>query len=293
MNAEVAHPRTVAAVAERLGAAGVPSARADARWLVEHVASTVGEPEGAGAALLEELTARREAREPLQLILGSTAFRHLELLCAPGVFVPRPETEVVAGAAIAAVREASAKGRDGVRVVEVGTGTGAIALSLAAEVAGVEVVAGDRDPAAVALARRNLRRVAAGEAGGPLAQGSHVEVVTSDLLDDVESGWRGTVDVLVSNPPYLPARDRVTWEPEVRDHDPEAALVGGVDGHELVDRLLLLAASWLASGGAVVIEIDERRVAAARTAAREAGLADVEVVADLTGAARAVTGRRR
>jgi release factor glutamine methyltransferase len=278
-------------VADRLAAAGVPDPASDARWLVDHVVEVAGDTVGRGASLLDELIGRRVAREPVQLIVGRTWFRHLELVCAPGVFIPRPETEVVASLAIDAARAVS-RTTAPVRVVEPCCGTGAIALTLAAEVPGVQVVAGDVSAAAVALTRTNLGRVLDGAAGGPLAPGSSVRVVTSDLLDGVDPAWRGHLDVLVANPPYLPSGDRDSWAPEVADHDPDRALVGGDDGHEVVDALLAAAGDWLRPGGTVVLEIDERRADDALATARSAGLSEVRIVPDLTGADRAIVARR-
>lgn len=289
--------RVVAAeVATRLAAAGVPSPEVDARWLIEGVTGL--DPHRAPDAqlpvellsALRDAVARRCAREPLQLIVGTTEVRGLELVCRPGVFIPRPETEVVAGVAIAAARD---RGPGAIRVVDVGTGTGAIACCLAVEVEDAQVTAIDVDASAVDLASHNLARVRDGRAGVPgFAQGSDAEVLRGDLLEALDPTLRGHLDVIVSNPPYLPARDRVTWAPEVAAHDPDRALVGGIDGHEVVDQLLRLAAAWLVPGGAVVVEIDERRAADARATAGAAGLVDVEVVDDLTGAPRCVVARR-
>ena len=290
----------VRSVAEVLARAGVPSPSADARWLVAEAAGR--DPHrhpdavlsAASRERLDHLVARRAARVPLQLVVGHTAFRTLDIVCRPGVFVPRPETEVVAGLAIDAARAAVAGStRAPVVVVEPCTGTGAIACSVAAEVAGVRVVASDRDTAAVDLARHNVARLTAGEAGpaGP-ATGSVVEVVAGELLGGVDPTLRGAVDVLVANPPYLPESDRGSWLPEVADHDPVAALVGGADGHEVVDALLHLAVQWLAPGGTVVVEIDERRGRDVLTVADDAGLAGARLVPDLTGADRAVVAHR-
>lgn len=291
MSPERPDPDLVRQVAARLRAAGVPSPDYDARLLVEHASNRV-EHAGERDVDLDALVARRIAREPLQLLLGRTWFRTVEVLCAPGVFVPRPETEIVAGVAIDAARaavDAAHAAGDRPRVVEVGTGTGAIACALVAEVPGIELVATDRDPGAVALATRNLARVAAAAAE---PRPSRAEVRHGDLLDPVDDGWRGRLDVLVSNPPYLPAADRGTWAPEVADHDPDGALVGGEDGHEVVDALLALATTWLRPGGVVVIEIDDRRGADALAAASTAGLVEATLVRDLTGRDRAVRARR-
>ena len=295
MNVVVDHAPVIDAVARRLTVAGVSSPEVDARWLVEHVVEVAGDPVGCGAALLDGLVARRVRREPLQQIVGRTWFRRLEIGCAPGVFIPRPETEIVAGLAIdaaLAVRADDGHGQRPRRIVEPCPGTGAIALSVGVEVPGVLVVASDINPAAVALASANLDRVRAGSAGAVLAAGSSVEVVQADLLGGVDAAWRGEVDVLVANPPYLPSADRVGWAPEVADHDPDRALVGGDDGHEVVDALLAAAVGWLRPGGAVILEIDERRADDARRAARTLGLVDVVVHPDLTGADRAIVARR-
>lgn len=287
---------TVAAHGRTLAAAGVPSPEVDANLLARHVLGlgpagirTAAAPDRAALAELDRLVQRRAERIPLQLLTGATWFRFLRLECRPGVFIPRPETEIVAGLAVDAARVAG----DRPVVVEPGTGTGAIALSLAAEVPGAQVVATDRCEAAVGLARDNLAHVRAGRADvGGLAPGASCAIVPGDLLTPVDAGLRGHVDVLVSNPPYLPAGDRSTWEREVVEHDPDGALVGGEDGHELVDELLEAAMTWLAPGGVVVVEIDERRGRDAQRAAKRAGLTDVAIEKDLTGADRAVRGRR-
>lgn len=290
-------PALLRAVAARLEAAGVPSPQVDALRLLEHVLAVAGpralevHPRGVGGcgvALLDGLVARRIGREPLQLVLGRTWFRTVELRCAPGVFIPRPETEVVAGVAIEAARAAGARPR----VVEVGTGTGAIACALVAEVDGVELLATEREETAVAVAADNLERTLGGHAGDGPAPGAQGRVLHGATLDPVPRAWRGTLDVLVSNPPYLPASDRGTWEPEVTDHDPEGALIGGADGHEMVDLLLREAAGWLAPGGTVVVEIDERRGEDALRSAEGCGLVDARLVVDLTGRDRAVQAWR-
>jgi release factor glutamine methyltransferase len=275
------------AVAARLAAAGIETPDVDARWLVEHVTEVSGSCTGCGAALLDGLVARRAAREPLQVVLGRTWFRELELACAAGVFIPRPETEIVAGLAIDAALAAGGAPL----VVEPCTGTGAIALSVAVEVPGAVVVATDLDGSAVGLARRNLDRVRRGEAGPPVVA-SEVTILQGDLLDPIDPALRGQLDVLVANPPYLPASDRGTWAPEVADHDPDRALVGGEDGHEVVDALLELAERWLRPGGTVVLEIDERRGADAVTHATAVGLVDARICRDLTGADRAIVAQR-
>lgn len=280
-------------VATRLDAAGVPSPDADARWIIDEMEARFGaDLSRCDRLVLDALVERRAAREPLQLVLGHTTFRWVELACRPGVFVPRPETEVVAGVAIDAARASGPSPR----VVEPCTGTGAIACAVASEVPGVEVFASDRSAGAVGLARENVAALQAGTAPTPWrpgpwpAPGAHVDVRQAELLEAVPEDWTGTVDVLVANPPYLPEQDMGTWAPEVGDHDPPEALVAGSDGHEVVDALLAAAPALLRPGGTVVVEIDDRRGPDAIAAATAAGLVDVDLVRDLTGRDRAVVG---
>lgn len=272
---------TVVAVARRLSGAGIPAAAAEARWLVEHVAAT-GSTTTASRDRLEVLVRRRLAGEPLQLLLGRWPFRTVELTLEPGVFVPRPETEVVAGLAIDHARRL---GRPAL-AAEPCTGSGAIACALVAEVDGIEVVATDVEPQAVALARRNLAAVR--DATGAVTRRSRGEVHLGDLLDPLPLTTRGRLDLLVANPPYLPLADRDSMATEVVDHDPARALFGGPDGHEVVDRLVDLARHWLAPDGVLVVELDDRRGPDAAARARSAGLGDVRIETDLAGRDRAL-----
>lgn len=271
-----------AAIAGRLAAAGVASGDVDARLLVAHV---LGHPpaaltlvagdelEGETERRLEDLVARRVAREPLQLILGSVGFRYLELEVRSGVFVPRPETEVLAGEAIARTPRAGV-------VVEPCTGTGAVACAIAQEAAPARVVATDRSPAALALARANVARL-----------GLAVEVLEADLLQGLDPSLRGRIDVLVCNPPYLAARELDGLEPEVHA-DPVEALVAGPTGHEVTDRLLDDGQEWLAPGGWLLLETDDGRAGATAERARARCWIDVATSADLTGRDRVVSARR-
>lgn len=283
--------RAAADAEHRLAAAGVPTPRVDARWLVLHAC---GEdpwrfpdvPVGAEAARrLDDVLHRRAAREPLQLVVGDTGFCDLTVRCRAGVFVPRPETEVLAMHAVEAARRHAAP-----VIVEPCTGSGAVAAMLLAHVPGAHIVATDVDPAAVALAEENLARVRTGACGRPAARGASAQVRVGDLLTPVPPELRGHVDVLVANPPYLPASDARQWEPEVH-HDPPAALIGGPDGHELVDRLLAEAARWLAADGTLLVEIDARRAPEVVQLATAAGLADAQLVDDLAGTPRVLHAR--
>lgn len=277
---------------QRLREAEVPTPAVDLRLLVAHVlgeaALRPGGPPVEPAALdrLDRLVRRRAQRVPLQHLIGQVWFRHVRLGCRPGVFIPRPETEVVAGIAIDA-----AGTRQNPIVLEPCTGSGAISAALVSEVAGVRVHATDSSAEAVALARTNLQRVAGGEGGGRgAAPGATWQVAEGDLFDPLDPALRHQVDVIVANPPYMPARDRAGWEPEVAMHDPVLATVGGEDGHELVWRILDEARAWLRYGGTIVVEIDERRGDETARRARRLGYTDVAVRRDLTGADRALVG---
>lgn len=273
----------LASVAVRLATAGVPTPQVDAGLLVRHVLGWSATRLVTGGATplpadavdtLDALVARRVAREPLQLLLGTVGFRHVELEVRTGVFVPRPETEVLAGEALARLPA-------GGLALEPCTGTGAIACALAAEGDGVRVIATDLSPAAVALAGANAGRLHL-----------DVTVLLGDLLAPVPRELRGTADVLVANPPYLAERELAGLEPEVRDHDPVAALVAGPTGNETAARLLAEGPGWLRPGGWLLLEVDRARAATTAALARAAGLIEVAVVADLTGADRIVAGRR-
>ncbi|HEX5533373.1 MAG TPA: peptide chain release factor N(5)-glutamine methyltransferase [Actinomycetales bacterium] len=251
---ESGHPLTLAEAlraAERtLRDAGVPSPRADAEEIAAHLmrcgrgevlaASLRGTPAPHG---FEAMVAERATRVPLQHLTGRAAFRHVELDVGPGVFVPRPETELVAGAAIDAALKVPlgerAEGRSPV-VVDLCTGSGAIAAAVADEVAGAQVHACELDPMAHAWASRNLER-------------SGVDLRMSDAADAFPD-LDGTVDVVVSNPPYIPPGCE-PQDPEVREHDPEVALYGGgEDGLAVPRTVVVTAARLLRAGGVLVME---------------------------------------
>lgn len=269
------------ALTARLAAAGVPAPEVDAALLLRHVlgwsatrlvVDAVAELPGPAGERLDTLADRRAAREPLQLLVGSVGFRHLDLEVRPGVFVPRPETEVLAGFAI----ERTPRG--GI-VVEPCTGAGAVACSVACEAAPGAVVATDIEPSAVALARANAARAGPG-----------VRVLLGDLLAPVPAGLRGRVDVLACNPPYLADTELAAVEPEVL-HDPVLALVAGPTGREVIDRLLAEGPGWLRPGGWLLLEVDSGRAQASAERAERAGFGEVAVLPDLTGADRVLTAR--
>jgi len=280
-----------------LAAAGIDRPEADLHRLAEYATGATrrelrarGADEVPADAVMrfDALVARRARREPLQHIIGQTQFRTIDLACAASVFVPRPETEVLAGLAIDAARQRAESGR--VRVVDLCTGSGAVALSIAAEVDGVDVVGVDIDPVAVDLARRNLLRVASGAAGPPgIAPRSSCAVLVGDLFAPLDVAWHGRVDVLVANPPYLTPAEVDGAEPEVRDHDPQIALVGGEDGNQVSLAIVRSALTWLSPTGVMLLEVSELRADDIAAAVDEVGLA-ASIALDLTGRPRVVVG---
>ncbi|HSK25520.1 MAG TPA: peptide chain release factor N(5)-glutamine methyltransferase [Jiangellales bacterium] len=269
--------RAVGEAARTLAAAGVPSPRHDAEELAAYVLGvTRGDlwRHDEVADGYADAVARRAAREPLQHITGRTAFRHVEVRVGPGVFVPRPETEVVAGAAVEAARAAG----PAPVVVDLCTGSGAIALAVADEVPGARVHAVESESAALGWARLNL-------AGSPIdLRAGDMAAAFTDL--------DGEVDVVVSNPPYIPAGAHVR-DPEVAEHDPAPALWSGPDGLDAIRVVARVAARLLRTGGCVVVEhADLQGESAPAVFAVAGGWVEVRDHADLAGRPRFVTARR-
>lgn len=221
---------------------------------------------------------RRLAGEPLQHVLATWSFRRLELAVDGRALVPRPETEVVAGHALAALAERRRGPGAAAVALDLGTGSGAIACSLVREDRHVSVVAVDRSEPALSLAAENRSRLEPAEAARlELRLGSWYEPV-GELA--------GTVDVVVSNPPYLAAAEWPGLEPVVRDHDPRDALVAGATGLEAIEAVLAGALRVLRPGGAVVVELAPHQAEAARALARAAGASSVALHPDLAGRTR-------
>ena len=273
-----------------LAEAGVPSPWPDALALAEHALGVEGlvltlAPPADEAFLVRyaSLVERRRRREPLQHIVGWMPFRYLRLHAAPGTFVVRPETEVVAGEAIEeAVRLVAAGGRP--VVVDLCTGSGAIALAVATEVPQARVHGVEISPQALETARRNAEAV-----GGA---GRAVDLRLGDAATAF-ADLDGAVDVVVANPPYVPP-DAVPRDPEVRDHDPGLALYGGgPDGLDLPRAVVATAVRLLHPGGLLVMEHAEVQGAAVREAvAATSAFTEVTARADLTGRDRMVVARR-
>jgi release factor glutamine methyltransferase len=268
-----------------LTTARVPSPEADSELLVAHVlglsrgqvqarAVTGTQVDAEQRHAVLELVERRAAREPLQHLTGVAAFRSLELRVGPGVFVPRPETELVAQVAIDALL---AMPGGSPRAVDLGTGSGAIALALATEVPHAEVFAVEVSPRAFIWARENVERVAA----------PNLRLVFADLAAALPE-LDGTVDVVVSNPPYIPL-GAVPRDPEVRLHDPEIALYGGVDGLDVVRAVSTTARRLLRPGGTLVLEHGELQGADIRALLTADGWRAPATTRDLLGRDRATT----
>jgi release factor glutamine methyltransferase len=271
---------------ERLAAAGIDDPRQEARWMLERATGhapaelvlALDDPATERqVAAIDRMVARRMAGEPLQHVLGSWGFRSLDLLVDARVLIPRPETEVVAGLAIDELD------RLGGRIaVDLGTGSGAIALSIAAESwPRVEVWASDASPEALAVARANLSGLGRRASVVRLAEGDWFEAIPADL--------RGRVDVIVSNPPYVAATDPLPAE--VADWEPYEALVPGPTGLEALERIVAGAPAWLARPGALVVEIGETQGDAVLELARLAGFEESVVRPDLAGRPRALVAR--
>ncbi|HVF14511.1 MAG TPA: peptide chain release factor N(5)-glutamine methyltransferase [Acidimicrobiales bacterium] len=241
-------------------------------------------PSGA-AAYVGSMLDRRAAGEPLQYVLGRWGFRHLDLLVDRRVLIPRPETEVVAGVAIAELRRlvpASARRRVPPLAVDIGTGSGAIALAVADEVPRALVWATDVSADALAVARANL-------AGTGSLVAPRVRLLHGRWFEPLPAHLWGRVDVVVSNPPYVAAGERLPAE--VADWEPAGALVSGPTGLEGIGAVVGGAAGWLGRPGSLVVELAPDQAADATALAWEAGFDDVTVTDDLTGQARVLMGR--
>lgn len=274
----------MASAVDRLRAAGVDSPAYDVAELMAHVLDVprtqvplAGDPTTEQAAAFEALVARRAAREPLQHLTGAVTFRYVELSVGAGVFVPRPETELLAGWAVDRARELVGEGHQP-RVVDLCTGSGAVAKAIAAEVPEAVVHAVELDPEAHAWAQRNLA-------------GTDVDLHLGDMavaLPELD----GRVDVVVCNPPYIPLEAWESVAPEARDHDPHLALFAGDDGLDALRVLERRAGALLRVGGVVGAEhADLQGEAAPAVFASSGRWRDIADHLDLAGRPRFVTAR--
>lgn len=269
--------------------------RTEARWLVEEVSGR-GWPElsvmpaeemgGRCAARLQDMVRRRMAGEPIQYVIGHWPFRTLDLLVDRRVLIPRPETEYVVEVALGELDAVPPDGSAGGRtVVDLGTGSGAIALSIASERAGVRVFATDASRHAMQVAAANLAGL-----GGHAA--TRVRLFEGDWWSALPLELRGGVDLVVSNPPYIATGEMESLDRTVRDWEPAKALESGPSGLEAVRAVLGGAAGgWLRPGGSAVVEIAPHQAREASSIALEAGFASAVVRRDLTGRERVLVAR--
>ena len=249
--------------ARRLAAVGIddPRLEADVLWMkaldidrAQLYARLHDDPAEAHATAAEALTARRLRREPLAYVTGTREFYGIDLTIRPGVLVPRPDTETLVDEAISVLAH---RAEPAPVIADIGCGSGAIALALAANVADATVHAVDRSPAAVALTRANAERHGLGE---------RVRVYLGDLTAPLPE----PVDLIAANLPYVRSDELPTLEPEVSVFEPAEALDGGADGLDLVRRLLREAPAHLKPGAAVLLELDPRQFDEAAAFAAEA-----------------------
>jgi len=265
--------------AEELARAGVDTPEVDAKWLLAHVLDV--SRSGLGAAPSRELSTeeersfrslleRRVRREPLAYVLGEWGFRRLTLALDPRALVPRPETETVVERCLAVLADVVQP-----RVLDVGVGSGAIALAIADEHPSAHVVGVDSSEAALALAEENRNRTGVD---------GRVRLVHGDLLEGVE----GRFDLVVSNPPYVGADEWERLQPEIRLYEPRAALVGtGV-----AEAIARDARPLLVSGGRIVLEAGDGQAAELAATIEEVGYVEATITRDLTGRERGVDGRK-
>ena len=277
----------IGAARERLIAAGIPplDAAFDAELLARHALGWDRaallihgrEPEPAGfPAAYHPLIDRRANREPVAQIVGLREFWGLDFEVTPDVLVPRPETELIVEEALAFAREHECR-----TVIDIGTGSGCLAIAIATELPSVRVTAVDASEAALRVARRNAERHGVA---------NRVAFVQSDLFEQVS----GAADLIVSNPPYMPSGNEDSLQPEVVRFEPQSALFGGgSDGLDVIRRILASAGARLSAGGCLIMEFGFGQDADVQEAARAAGWTILRVRPDLQGIPRTIVVVRR
>lgn len=312
-----------------LGRHGDENPRGSARWLLGEACglsrielyTNLDRPLSADErAILREWVSRRGAGEPLQYITGEAAFRYLTVKVRPGVLIPRPETEVLVSEGMAFLRQEKEKADSGAWeafaarerrrmeeaasddgeeapfvpavfeapafepvVLDLCTGSGCIACSIAREMPGARVIATDISCEAVSLARENVAALELAE---------RVAVLECDLGEKVPDRFRGAVDLVVSNPPYVPTSVMRGIPSEVKDFEPVLALDGGPDGQDVFRRIAPYSFGMLKPGAMLAVELHEEGMDAAEKIARSAGFEDVRIVDDLAGRPRVLTARK-
>jgi release factor glutamine methyltransferase len=270
----------------RLARAGIQSARLDAEVLMAEaagvtraalIAGAVG-PDAAAGARFEAMVARRANREPLAYIVGHREFFSLDFEVSSAVLIPRPETESVVECALDFLAEHPAA-----TVLDLGTGSGAIAVALSVNAPGARIVATDISKASLEVASCNARR---NECAG------RITFLHGDWFGALEHGWDGApFDLIVSNPPYVSRAELVMLEPEVREFEPRAALLSGADPFTFYRRIAEGLGRWLGREGEVIVEVGAGQARPVGEILRGAGCAKTAVVRDLAGVERVVRAR--
>jgi release factor glutamine methyltransferase len=283
--------REVAAETEARLSEVSDSPATETRWIIERASGYEGvefvrgldeNVTERGMHFHDLMVERRLSGEPLQYVLGRWAFRTLDLFVDPRVLIPRPETEMVAGIAINAAKAMRSNGSDRLTVVDLGTGSGAIGLSVAVEVERADVWITDNSIEALNVARSNLVGIGRAATRVRTVEGSWFEALPSELL--------GSIDIVVSNPPYVADSDDI--DDIVREWEPASALFAGADGLDDIRVILNESVSWLRPGGVIVLEMDPRQIPIARELALALGYVDLEIHADLAGRDRALLAQR-
>ncbi|MGC1106571.1 MAG: peptide chain release factor N(5)-glutamine methyltransferase [Candidatus Acidiferrales bacterium] len=249
----------------------------DRAWVYSHPEASL---DGEASRKFFELVAQRASGVPTQYLTGKQEFWGLEFEITPAVLIPRPETEHVVEVAMERLGEERRK--ENLRIADIGTGSGCIAVALAHELRGAEILATDISGAALEIARRNAKRHGVSE---------RIRFVECDLLDAAAAEER-RFDLIVSNPPYVARAEELQLPKEVREHEPREALFGGVTGPEIYARLIAEAAQHLRSGGLLVVEIGYGALEAVRPIFDNASWKEIRVTNDLAGIPRIISAER-
>lgn len=273
--------------ARRLADRGIESARLDAQLLMAAAAGVTREAAVTGSIELshetlrrfEAMIARREKREPVAYLLGRKEFYSLDFEVSPAVLIPRPESEIVVAAALEVIA-----GVPDARVLDIGTGSGAIAIAICVNAPRAHVTGVDISADAIAVASRNAEHHRVG---------NRVTLRRGDCFDILDGGPAlGSFEVIVSNPPYLDDAEIAGLEPDVRGFEPRAAMSAGAGGLDILRRIAAGAPRHLASDGELIVEVGAGQAAAVAKLVEEAGLRVVSVINDFAGHPRVVRARR-
>lgn len=275
----------------QLSGAGIINARRDAEALLSHLIKknrawliTHGDDalDDEWRGLFKDTIQRRAKREPLQYIIGSQEFWGLEFMVTPEVLIPRPETELIIEATLAIIHDRNRPAR----IIDLCTGSGCIAVSLAKELPVARILAIDKSAKALAVAKENAAQHGVSD---------RIRFLEGDLFHPLEElDWYGLVDIIASNPPYVQSGDLDTLQPEVRDYEPEMALIAGPEGTELAAIIINTAPAYLKKTGALIMEMGLGQAEALRKMAGKTGAYTTpEIMKDLAGIERVIVARKR